>query len=42
LYALDDTLALQRGASKAEVMESMKGKIVAKAELVGLYEKTDA
>lgn len=42
LYALDDTLNLQQGASKAEVMEAMKGKIVEKAELVGRYEKNEA
>jgi len=42
LYALDDTLPLQQGARKADVMEAMKGQIVEKAELVGRYEKVEA
>ncbi len=42
LYALDNSLALQRKAGKAEVMEAMKSNIVAKTELVGRYEKESA
>lgn len=39
LYALDTTLNLPVGASKAEVEKAMQGHIVAKAELVGLYKR---
>lgn len=42
LYALDDSLSLQSVASKAAVMEAMKDNVIAKAELTGYYEKTDA
>jgi Raf kinase inhibitor-like YbhB/YbcL family protein len=42
LYALDDSLSVQREASKAAVMEAMKNRVIAKAELIGRYEKTDA
>lgn len=39
LYALDTTLNLPAGASKAEVEKAMEGHIVAEAELVGRYER---
>ncbi len=39
LYALDTTLALSEGAKKAEVEKAMEKHILAKAELVGRYER---
>jgi len=39
LYALDTLLDLAPGVSKAEVIESMKGHVLASAELVGQYGK---
>ena len=39
LYALDALLALEEGATKAEVERAMKGHILAKAEIMGRYEK---
>lgn len=39
LYALDKKLTLDAGATKNQVEEAMKGHIIAKAELMGLYEK---
>lgn len=39
LYALDATLSLPAGASKAEVEKAMEKHIVAEAELVGRYER---
>lgn len=39
LYALDTFLHLQAGATKKEVEHAMEGHIVAKAELMGRYEK---
>ncbi len=43
LYALDDILDLEEGASKEEVYKAMEmeGKILAKTHLVGLYEQDD-
>jgi hypothetical protein len=37
VYALDVTLGLPEGASKAEVLEAMKGHVLAEATLTGLY-----
>jgi Raf kinase inhibitor-like YbhB/YbcL family protein len=39
LYALDIPLALKTGATKAQLEEAMKGHILEKAELVGLYRR---
>jgi len=39
LYALDTLLSLQAGASQGDVLEAMKGHILADAELTGLYSK---
>lgn len=39
LYALDTTLKLNEGVTKAEVEKAMLGHILAKAELVGRYER---
>lgn len=39
LYALDNQLNLPQGATKKEVEEAMKGHILAKAQLMGLYER---
>ena len=40
LYALDASPALKAGATKAQLEEAMKGHILGKAELVGLYRRT--
>ena len=37
LYALDTLLPLKAGATKAELLNAMKGHIIAQAEIVGLY-----
>ncbi|MDJ0533272.1 MAG: YbhB/YbcL family Raf kinase inhibitor-like protein [Xenococcaceae cyanobacterium MO_207.B15] len=37
LYALDRMLALESGATKAEVEAAMKGHILAEAQLIGRY-----
>jgi hypothetical protein len=37
LYALDSMLELPRGATKQDVLAAMNGRIVAEAQLVGLY-----
>jgi Raf kinase inhibitor-like YbhB/YbcL family protein len=37
LYALDRMLGLPAGAAKKQVVEAMKGHVLAEAELVGLY-----
>jgi Raf kinase inhibitor-like YbhB/YbcL family protein len=42
MYALNDPLDLPEGATKDEVMAAMQGKILACAELVGLYAKDQA
>jgi hypothetical protein len=39
LYALDIPLALKSGATKAQLEEAMKGHILGKTELVGLYRR---
>lgn len=39
LYALDVILPLQQGATKQEVERAMEGHIIAKAQLMGRYEK---
>lgn len=39
LYALDTLLNLNSTASKNEVIEAMKGHIIASSELIGLYQK---
>lgn len=39
LYALDSELSLQAGASKQQVLEGMRGHILAQAELVGRYKR---
>ncbi|MFH2027910.1 MAG: YbhB/YbcL family Raf kinase inhibitor-like protein [Nanoarchaeota archaeon] len=39
IYALDSTLDLSKGASNAQIHESMKGHILAEAKLVGKYYK---
>jgi len=39
LYALDTTLGLSPGATKAEVEQAMDGHILAEKELVGRYER---
>jgi len=39
LYALDALLPLPSGASKAQLEEAMKGHVLEKAELIGLYRR---
>ena len=39
LYALDTVLALPPRATKKELLEAMKGHVLAEAELVGTYER---
>lgn len=39
LYALDALLPLPPGASKAQLEEAMKGHVLGKAELIGLYRR---
>ena len=39
LYALDTTLHLPQGASKADVENAIEGHILAKTQLMGRYEK---
>lgn len=39
LYALDTELALQAGASKADVEKAMQGHIIAQTELMGRYKR---
>ena len=39
LYALDASLALKSGATKAQIEEAMKGHVLAQAELIGLYRR---
>jgi len=40
LYALDSELRLEPDAKKADLLGAMRGHILAKAELVGLYKKS--
>jgi Raf kinase inhibitor-like YbhB/YbcL family protein len=39
LYALDTILTLQEGVSKNDVERAMEGHVIAKAELIGRYER---
>jgi Raf kinase inhibitor-like YbhB/YbcL family protein len=39
VYALSGTLPLKEGATKQQVLQAMQGKIIAQAELMGLYER---
>lgn len=39
LYALDNTLALEAGANKEDVLQALQGHILEQAELVGRYSK---
>ena len=39
VFALDDQLDLLAGAKKEELLDAMKGHILASAELMGLYQK---
>lgn len=40
LYALEEELSLSEGASKAQVERAMEGHIIAKAEIMGTYQKS--
>jgi Raf kinase inhibitor-like YbhB/YbcL family protein len=40
IYALGTTLRLNEGASKQEVLEALKGHILAESELIGTYERS--
>ncbi len=40
LYALDTTLDLPAGVSKNDLERTMKGHVLAEAQLIGLYEKS--
>lgn len=37
LYALDSMLDLESGASKQDVLDAMNGRIIEKAELIGIF-----
>jgi Raf kinase inhibitor-like YbhB/YbcL family protein len=39
LYALDASLPLKGGATKTQLEEAMKGHVIGKAELIGLYRR---
>ena len=39
LYALDTTLDLQAGATKSQLEQAIKGHVIEKDELVGLYKR---
>ncbi len=39
LYALDTSLGLKPGATKEEVLDAIKGHIIAEGELIGTYER---
>lgn len=39
LYAIDKTLVLPQGATKAQVEKEINGNIIEKAELIGLYKR---
>lgn len=39
LYALDRKLGLEAGATKGQLVEAMRGHVLAEAELVGTYER---
>jgi hypothetical protein len=40
VYALDKTLSLSEGSSRADVERAMKGYVLAEAELIGLYSQS--
>jgi hypothetical protein len=40
LYALDTELGLEVGATKDDVLEAMKGHVLAEAELIGTYTRS--
>lgn len=40
LYALDTMLDVGEGASKQEILRAMEGHVIAKAELIGTYERS--
>jgi hypothetical protein len=39
LYAMDDTLSLEVGASKARVLDAIEGHILAQGQLIGTYQR---
>ncbi|MBI4894918.1 MAG: YbhB/YbcL family Raf kinase inhibitor-like protein [Candidatus Aenigmarchaeota archaeon] len=39
LYALNKLLELREGATKQQVLDSMKGHVIEQTELVGTYDK---
>lgn len=39
LYALDTKLALPPSATKSQLLDAMKGHVLAEAELIGTYER---
>lgn len=39
IYALDGTLNLRAGASKKQLLDAMKGRILAQGQLTGLYQR---
>jgi hypothetical protein len=39
LYALDDALDLEHGATREELLEAMRGYLLERAELMGRYER---
>jgi Raf kinase inhibitor-like YbhB/YbcL family protein len=39
LYALDAVLELKEGASKQQLLEAMKGRILAETQLMGIYKR---
>jgi len=40
LYALDDEINLEAGATKAELLKAMEGHILAEGQLMGRYERS--
>lgn len=41
LYALNTLLALNKSATKARIEEAMKGHVIEKAQLIGVYKKVN-
>lgn len=41
LYALDTMLALNKSATKARIEQAMKGHVIEKAQLIGVYKKVN-
>jgi len=39
LYALDSKIVVERGAGRDELLEKMKGHVLAESETVGIYER---